>query len=153
MEEYPHLVSVGVSTKPFGWHSLVNLSRLKGPVDNEANGIASTTAGEPRNSDVIQLIAQLLSAREPSLKKSLQDRALHRNKGSTHRFKDSCPLPPRPRPGSDALRECLEAGELLADHQGVDLLGPLVGDHGLEVRHVAHDRVLERDAVRAEDPA
>jgi hypothetical protein len=86
MEEYPHLISVGVSAKPFGWHSLFNLSRLNGPVDNEANGIASTTAGEPRNSDVIQLIAQLLSAREPSLKKSLQDRALRRNKGSTHRF-------------------------------------------------------------------
>jgi hypothetical protein len=36
MEEYPHLVSVGVSAKPFGWHSLFNLSRLNGPVDNEA---------------------------------------------------------------------------------------------------------------------
>jgi hypothetical protein len=51
------------------------------------------------------------------------------------------------------LGERLEASELLPDHQGVDLFGPLVGDHGLEVRHVAHDRVLERDAVRAEDAA
>jgi hypothetical protein len=51
------------------------------------------------------------------------------------------------------LGERLEASELLPDHQGVDLLGPLVGDHGLEVRHVAHDRILERDAVRTEDPA
>ena len=59
----------------------------------------------------------------------------------------------RPTGSASESRERLEAGELLPDHQGVDLLGPLVGDHGLEVRHVAHDRVLERDAVGAEDPA
>ena len=57
------------------------------------------------------------------------------------------------RGSASGSRERFEARELLPDHQGVDLLGPLVGDHGLEVRHVAHDRVLERDAVRAEDPA
>ena len=56
-------------------------------------------------------------------------------------------------PTSARLRECLQSRELFPDHQGVNLLGPFVGDHGLEVRHVAHDRVLERDAVGAKDPA
>ena len=35
----------------------------------------------------------------------------------------------------------------------MDVVRPLVGEDRLEVAHVAHDRVLERDPVAAEDVA
>ena len=41
----------------------------------------------------------------------------------------------------------------LAEDQRVDVVGALVGLHGLEVHHVAADRVLVGDAVRAEHVA
>src|SRR5690242_2244323 len=55
------------------------------------------------------------------------------------------------RPGGSA-----EGGmprDRLAEHQGVHLDGPLVGEHRLEVVHVPDHRVLQRDAVGTEDGA
>src|SRR5690349_1990777 len=46
-----------------------------------------------------------------------------------------------------------DARDGLAEHEGVDLVGPLVGEHGLEVVHVADDGVLEGDPVGAEHVA
>src|SRR5579875_4203142 len=42
------------------------------------------------------------------------------------------------------------AGERAADDERVHVRGALVGDDGLEVVHVADDRILERDPVGAE---
>ena len=50
-----------------------------------------------------------------------------------------------------ASAEGLVAGERAADDQRVHVGGALVGDDGLEVVHVPDHRVLERDAVGAED--
>src|SRR5512132_3494448 len=62
-----------------------------------------------------------------------------------------------PTPGCRAGPRCLgeggQAGDGLAQDQAVDLAGALVGEHRLEVVGVAHDRVLEGDAVGAEDRA
>ena len=52
-----------------------------------------------------------------------------------------------------ALAERVVAGEGVADHERVHLVRALVREHGLEVVHVPDDRVLERDAVAAEDRA
>src|SRR5689334_4674720 len=46
-----------------------------------------------------------------------------------------------------------QSGELLADHQLVDLRGALVGQDGLQVGGVPHHRVLAADPVGAEDRA
>src|SRR5690606_38934629 len=46
-----------------------------------------------------------------------------------------------------------EAGQVLAEHERVDIVRPLVGVDGLEVRHVAHGLVLDEDAVGAEQTA
>ena len=42
------------------------------------------------------------------------------------------------------------AGDLPADDQRVDVVRPLVGVHGLEVREVANRLILGEDAVRSE---
>ncbi len=51
------------------------------------------------------------------------------------------------------LAERVLAGQGLADDERVHLVRALVREHRLEVVHVPDDRVLERDAVRAEDRA
>src|SRR3954454_19486451 len=51
------------------------------------------------------------------------------------------------------LRERVLAGERLAEDQRVHLVRALVGEDRLEVRRVAHDRVLRADPVGAEDRA
>ncbi len=51
------------------------------------------------------------------------------------------------------LLERRDAGDGLADDQGVDVVSAFVGDYGLEVHHVAHDGVVFGDAVAAEDLA
>src|SRR6187397_3085469 len=63
------------------------------------------------------------------------------------------PTSPSRSTEAEGSGEGAEAGEQASDHQGVDLLGAFVGDDRFEVGHVAHDRILQRDAVRAEDPA
>jgi len=45
---------------------------------------------------------------------------------------------------------CGNAGDALADHQRVDVIGTFIGLDGFEVAHVAHERLLVRDSVRAE---
>ena len=47
--------------------------------------------------------------------------------------------------------ECGNSGDVLADDEGVDVVGAFVGDYGFEVHHVAHDWVVFGDAVAAED--
>src|SRR6266540_2908700 len=47
--------------------------------------------------------------------------------------------------------EGVDAGQRLAEDERVDLAGALVGEHRLEVVHVADHRVLERHAVGAEN--
>ena len=49
-----------------------------------------------------------------------------------------------------ALAEGVEARELLADDQRVDVVCALVGAHGLQVHHVAHGAVVVDDAVGTE---
>jgi hypothetical protein len=49
------------------------------------------------------------------------------------------------------LPESLHARESAADDERVNLVRPLVGQHGLEVVHVPDDGVLERDAARSHD--
>src|SRR5215210_2541294 len=44
-----------------------------------------------------------------------------------------------------------DAGQVLAKHQRVDLVGTLVGDDRFQVDHVADDGMLQADAVAAED--
>ena len=44
-------------------------------------------------------------------------------------------------------------GEVVAQHQGVDVMGALVGHHGLQIHEVPHDGVLVDDAVGAVDLA
>ena len=48
------------------------------------------------------------------------------------------------------LAEGLNAGLAATQDQGMDVMGPFVGVHGLEVQHVANHRVFVRDAVAAE---
>src|SRR5690348_10371990 len=63
------------------------------------------------------------------------------------------------RRGSSSVRrgdrsaEGAEAGDGLAEDEGVDVVGALVGEDGLKVVHVAADGVFEGDAVGAEDAA
>src|SRR5690606_5116994 len=56
-------------------------------------------------------------------------------------------------PAEDGLLERIDAGEFAADHQLVDGLGALVGDHRLHVERVADGGVLGRDAGAAEQVA
>src|SRR5919108_1166301 len=56
-----------------------------------------------------------------------------------------------PRNGLTGSFERVDAGEGLSQDQRMDLVGALVRVHRLEVVHVPHDRVLERDPVGAED--
>ena len=55
--------------------------------------------------------------------------------------------------GALGLAEGVLAGQRLADDERVHLVRALVREHRLEVVDVPDDRVLERDAVRAEDRA
>src|SRR5204863_3717188 len=59
--------------------------------------------------------------------------------------------------GRNELRPYLRvrrvASDVLADDQRMDLVGAFVGVDALEIDHVAKDRVLEADAVGAEDAA
>src|SRR5438874_353776 len=62
-------------------------------------------------------------------------------------------LPPRKTPPHTRSRVRRVAGHILADDQRMDFVGALVGVDALEIDHVAEDRVLEADAVGAEDAA
>src|SRR2546428_7339611 len=55
-----------------------------------------------------------------------------------------------PRKGATSA-ERVQAGDGLAQNQGVDLVRSLVGVHRLEVVHVPDHRVLERDPVGSQD--
>src|SRR5580704_6102714 len=46
-----------------------------------------------------------------------------------------------------------DAGDALADHQLVNVVGAFVGEDAFEVVHVAHDAVIVDDAIGAEDVA
>src|SRR3954449_2792063 len=50
-----------------------------------------------------------------------------------------------------SLAERVLAGQRLADDERMHLVRALVREDGLEVVHVPNDRILERDAVAAED--
>src|SRR5215211_2260304 len=52
-----------------------------------------------------------------------------------------------------ALAEGGDAGDGAAEDQGVYFVRALVGPHALQVAHVAHGRIVERDAVTTEDGA
>src|SRR5690606_20338148 len=57
-----------------------------------------------------------------------------------------------PRPGSLGARsECRDPCELAPDDELVHFVGALVGAHRFEVRHMAHDWEVARDAVSAEN--
>src|SRR6478672_319593 len=49
--------------------------------------------------------------------------------------------------------ERVEARDVPAHDQGVDVVGPLVRVHRFQIHHVPDDRVLVHDAGRAEDVA
>src|SRR6266566_5580815 len=49
------------------------------------------------------------------------------------------------------LGERAQAGDLLSQDQGVDVVRPLVGVHRFEVCEVPHRLVLGQDTVRAEE--
>src|SRR5215208_5884616 len=51
------------------------------------------------------------------------------------------------------LAECGDACDGAAEDQGVHLVCALVGPYALQVAHVAHRGIVERDAVAAEDGA
>src|SRR5213594_443064 len=51
------------------------------------------------------------------------------------------------------LVEGAQAGDLLSQYQGVDVVRPLVGVHRFEVCEVSHRLILGQDAVRAEEAA
>src|SRR5207248_5594135 len=53
--------------------------------------------------------------------------------------------------GTSSLPVGRDAGDRLAQHQGVDLAGALVGEDRLQVVDVADDRVLEGDPVGGQD--
>ena len=48
------------------------------------------------------------------------------------------------------LIEGLDARLAAAEDQGMNVVGPFISIHGLEVQHVANHRVFVRDAVAAE---
>src|SRR5438094_2728053 len=91
----------------------------------------------------------------------------HRPRSTTHPLtsdKRTAASPPSalrstnpPRAKRAAFRAALPEGVLarqrLADDEGVHLVRAFVRQHRLEVVHVPDDRVLERDAVAAEDRA
>src|SRR5215204_2610213 len=60
---------------------------------------------------------------------------------------------PPPAPSVTILAEGGNACDGPAEDEGVDLVCALVGSHALQVAHVAHGRIVEGDAVAAEDGA